>query len=58
MKVAATVVDGKVVYERGDGAEARTAAAAFGRTGLGEPGHSCTDPGRCCCQAAEEISRD
>ncbi|MCP9972170.1 amidohydrolase [Actinomadura madurae] len=58
MKVAATVVDGKVVYERGDGAKAKAAAAAFARAGLGKPGHTCTDPGRCCCQVADEISRD
>ncbi|GAA1023225.1 amidohydrolase [Acrocarpospora pleiomorpha] len=57
MQVAATVVDGKVVYERGDGAQAKAAGVAFARAGLGKSGHVCEDGGKCCCQLAEEIQR-
>ncbi|MEV0314862.1 amidohydrolase, partial [Nonomuraea fuscirosea] len=55
MRVATTVVDGKVVYERGDGAQAKAAGAAFARAGLGRSGHVCEDGGKCCCQVADEI---
>lgn len=58
MKVAATVVGGKVVYERGDGAKAGAAAAAVARAGFDKPGHTCPDPGQCCCKVAEEIGRE
>jgi predicted amidohydrolase YtcJ len=55
MQVATTLVDGKVVYERGDGAQAKAAGVAFARAGLDKSGHKCEAPGQCCCQVAEEI---
>ncbi|TCO62231.1 amidohydrolase [Actinocrispum wychmicini] len=43
--IAATVVDGKVVYERSPGGQAKAAGM----------GHTCEEAGKCCCQLAEEI---
>ncbi|QXJ24281.1 amidohydrolase [Actinomadura graeca] len=54
MPVTATVVAGRVVYERPSGARTAAVPAAFVQGG--RTGHTCQAGERCCCQLSEEIS--
>ncbi|WP_067456248.1 amidohydrolase [Actinomadura macra] len=54
LQVTATVVGGRVVYERPSGARTAAVPAAFVQGG--KAGHNCQAGDRCCCQLAEEIS--
>lgn len=49
LPITATVVDGRVVYERSSGAQGTLADAAALTTS------GCSHNGRCCCEVAEEI---
>ncbi|WP_246237062.1 amidohydrolase [Actinomadura chibensis] len=53
LQVTATLVGGRVVYERTGGTSTTAAPAAFTRG----PGHTCEDGEKCCCELAEEILR-
>ncbi|TDD35944.1 amidohydrolase [Actinomadura sp. KC06] len=54
--VTTTLVGGRVVYERPNGARPATAAtpAALASAAAAE-GHTCADGGKCCCQLSDEI---
>jgi predicted amidohydrolase YtcJ len=54
LEVSATVVGGKVVYDRRDSAKARLAAVGLSRSGQ-ERARACLHAGGCCCTLTEQI---